>query len=334
MRFPRLPWTFSRELGPRLRLAVYRWTEDNAGDVAVQRGIESHFPSDTHWEHIGLFEEAGDAIARVNSCDGLVIGGGTILGNIPTWLTKAGVVSQIDVPVGLFGTGLRDEGFEQLQPSFAEPIVELLERSVVRGVRGDLSRNFLERSGVRPRSIEVVGDAALSLSAPQHSGSREGVAFNIRPRPGGGETTTVEMARRILSSDRWRDFGPIRFFSCHNKWDLGVGGQLGVVVEPYRGLNELFELLSSARVVVSERLHGSVLAHLADTPAVQLSYERKCLDYMGSVGAAGFCTDGRDVDHVLELAAEAISSGVDCDQVRRWRLRQRANARQFLEFVR
>src|SRR5690606_8775189 len=48
------------------------------------------------------------------------------------------------------------------------------------------------------------------------------------------------------------------------------------------------ELLASAEVVASARLHGCILAALAGTPFVGLSYDPKVAGFLEQVGATGF----------------------------------------------
>ena len=85
---------------------------------------------------------------------------------------------------------------------------------------------------------------------------------------------------------------PLSFFSCHNRWDLKPCVPVADRIEPYQGLDTLLRRLGRCQLVISERLHGAVLAHAVGTPAVQIVSERKCVDYMPRSGAVT-CAFGR-----------------------------------------
>ena len=61
--------------GSPMRLAIYRWLENNAGDDAVYAGLRKAFPPDVEWVEVHLWEKVDKALAVVNACDGLIIGG-------------------------------------------------------------------------------------------------------------------------------------------------------------------------------------------------------------------------------------------------------------------
>lgn len=314
------------------RLAVCRWTEPNAGDEAVQAGIASLFDSGTTWVHIGLFAPTDDAVEAVQECDGLVLGGGTILGNLPTWLTRPGVLDAIaDTPFCIFGSGVRDEGKQRLEPEFVDAVQAMIHRGSPAGVRGDLGYSYLEESGIDVTNLSVIGDPALSLEAERSTRDTTGIAINVRPRPGGNEADTIALIRQFVNSPFARQFGPITFFSCHDEWDLRAEDALGVPIQPYSDLDALLQLLRSSALVISERLHGSVLAHLVGTPTVLLAYERKCLDYMNSMNSAQHCLENRNLD-ALEAACERALSDDGrsiAETIDRYRLLQQAHARTF-----
>jgi polysaccharide pyruvyl transferase WcaK-like protein len=52
---------------------------------------------------------------------------------------------------------------------------------------------------------------------------------------------------------------------------------------------QLLELYAEADAVVAARLHGVLLAHVAGTPALALSYERKVRTLMRGMGQDDFC---------------------------------------------
>lgn len=62
------------------------------------------------------------------------------------------------------------------------------------------------------------------------------------------------------------------------------------------GVGDLMATLSSVDVVISARLHGIILAHVAGLPALAISHERKVRTLMEDMGHARYCHDIDDLD--------------------------------------
>jgi polysaccharide pyruvyl transferase WcaK-like protein len=289
-----------------LHFCVYRWTAPNAGDVVLFEGLKALFPPETCWTEIDIWTRLPDAMALINASDGLILGGGTILGNLKTFVLDPNFVRQLQVPVCLMGTGIRDQGRAFIDEELREPLADLLAICAPAGVRGQLSVDFLQASGLGTRNVSVIGDTALALQWP--SQPTRGIGVNIRPRPEGGQETTIEMMQQVLRTDALADFGPVEFFSCHDKWDLAPAAELGVPIVPYDGAEAFLTRLAGYDLVISERLHGAVLAHALGRPAVQLSYERKCHDYMNAMDCGDLCLDTRDPAALIAACTRAQNS--------------------------
>jgi hypothetical protein len=299
--------TDSRKMHPmQFHFSVYRWTEPNAGDVALFEGLKSLFPINTIWTEIDLWTPFDVAIEKANSSQGLIIGGGTILGNLATWVLDPEFTNRLNVPLALIGTGIRDEGRLWIDEEKRTPLASLLSLSDPSGLRGALSHQFLIDSDLGLSGLNVTGDTALAIRrAPV---SARGIGINIRPRPGGEQYSTIAMCQKLLESGALELFGPIEFFSCHNKWDLQPADELGVFIEPYTCIDDFLKRLGGYEIVISERLHGAVLAHALGRPVVQLSYERKCLDYMASMDCDDLCLQSRAPDELIEMCLRATES--------------------------
>ena len=204
--------------GSPMRLAIYRWLENNAGDDAVYAGLRKAFPPDVEWVEVHLWEKVDKALAVVNACDGLIIGGGTIVGNLPTWILKEPFLSGVEVPVGILGTGIRDEGLDTIRSDRAPLLHRLLQKADPIALRGPLSKLFLEQSGFGMYPLVVVGDPALLLSG--HKTDDTGTAINVRSCRGGQERRTAKMLITFINAQDTRLPQPISFFSCHDRWDL------------------------------------------------------------------------------------------------------------------
>ena len=81
-----------------------------------------------------------------------------------------------------------------------------------------------------------------------------------------------------------------------------VSAQLGpeesgmVTVAGTRTVAELMEVLSRLDVVVSARLHGVLLAHVAGRPVLAIAHERKVATLMGEMNQSQYCYDIDDFD--------------------------------------
>ncbi len=294
-----------------MKLAVYRWLGANAGDEAAQRGLEDAFGPDVEWTSIDIWEPVERALAVVNGCDGLVVGGGTIVGNIATWLIDNGAAARIRVPIGMFGTGIRDEGQTALADDVARQIAALLARTHPRGVRGPLSVELLRASASACPPVTVAGDTALLLDPrPYDTGAgdgRSGIGVNLRVRRDGGEARTLEMFRSYFEGAGRAVRDDVRFFACDREWDFRAADALWAPVEPYRDLTTFLRWIASRRLIVSERLHGAVLAHVLGIPAVLVAYERKCWDYARSIGLVTSCVAPGDTRGFAAAIDDAVA---------------------------
>ncbi len=232
-----------------MRLAIYRWIEPNAGDDAAYAGLRRAFPPSVEWVAIDLWAPAPRALAVANSCDGLIIGGGTILGNLRTWILDSQFLDGVQVPVGILGTGIRDEGMDAIEPDIVRPLHHLLRTADPIALRGPLSKLFLEECGFDDYPLRVVGDPALLLSG--HTMGSSGTAINIRARRGGGERQTIDMLLEFINDPGTCLPRPISFFSCHDKWDLKPCIPIPARIEPYHGLDMLLHRLQRCRLVIA-----------------------------------------------------------------------------------
>jgi len=295
-----------------MKLAVYRWLEHNAGDLAVQQALEEAFGAGVGWTAIDVREEPHRALEIANGCDGLVVGGGTILGNLDTWLTRAQVIQNVRVPVGMFGTGIRDQGQSSIDEKFRRGVKRTIERAYPRGVRGPLSVELLRDMFDGSPLVTVMGDTALMLPVEQWRAPRPqlGVAINVRARKDGGDAATRQMLSAYLETAGRSYRDEVTYFSCHDEWDLRAGPELPKPIRPFEALDPFMRYLAKQRVVISERLHGAILAHRLGVPAVLIAYERKCWDYACSVGLRTSCVEPGDVNglaRAVDAAAADLS---------------------------
>lgn len=275
--------------------------------------------------------QAGRLLARKGRCRVLVIGGGTLLGR-PEWLTRAVEAQRTLRPerTVVIGTGVEPLSFgESRGTTDAETAAAtgaFLRSCDYVGVRGPRSKEELEREGVQ---AEIVGDPALCLQrlSGGRGGAQRTVAVNLAAVRDGLESAKGQTEREIvrcasqLRSQDWR----VVFFAMEKADERLARGLVGgqFVVLPWRNdVPRLIKLLSSVDAVISERLHGGILAAACGTPFLQVGYKPKVYDFVESIGAEALVRSPRDLDG--EEAASAIADGVEggldreiCDGVSR-----------------
>jgi polysaccharide pyruvyl transferase WcaK-like protein len=83
----------------------------------------------------------------------------------------------------------------------------------------------------------------------------------------------------------------------------GIDQPQQVTIHNLRHPTEAIQLLQSVDLVVSERLHGSILAAALETPTVLLNYALKCEDFMSSLDGAITLVNPDETEGVLMSAA-------------------------------
>ncbi len=256
----------------------------------------------------------GRLLATGGRCRVLLVGGGTLLGR-PEWLERAIQAQKVLRPERtiVMGTGVEPLDFGNIRGttslSSAASTSDFLRSCDYVGVRGPHSRDELARNGV---DADVVGDPALSLrTAAGRAGSRSGmIAVNLAAVSDGLDPTRVRTTREImrcaaiLTSKKWR----VVFFSMEPEDERAIRAALqgGSEVLPWADdVPRLLRFIGSADAVLSERLHGGILAAASKVPFVQVGYKPKIHDFADSVGASSWVRSPSELDG--EELAEAIS---------------------------
>lgn len=151
-------------------------------------------------------------------------------------------------------------------------------------------------------AAQLVGDAALllgppgsSAAAPARSSERdrsEEPAGPILLIPRGGfdayNDALVLLAQQLTALDR-----PLALMTLHPAEDLAPAARISEAaagVEQWDAATpwQALEQISAAQLVVSARLHGCILAAVAGTPFVGLSYDPKVSGFLVQAGATSF----------------------------------------------
>lgn len=94
-----------------------------------------------------------------------------------------------------------------------------------------------------------------------------------------------------------------------------LSGDVLPEVPPSETVDEFMRAAADLDIVVASRLHGVVLAQLAGTPVVALSYDRKIVDLMHALGQERYCLDieRSDVEEIRD-ALDALESRLETER--------------------
>lgn len=239
--------------------------------------------------------------------DAVVLGGGTLINQYG--LRPCRMAAGLGVPMACLGTGAGSGGHDMPGRVDLGEWAPLLRRFDAVGVRGPVSLRFLEDIGV-PHA-KVIGDLALF-----HAGERPGEP-NARVKRFGinlvrhyghadyGHDDLVRIGRacRALAHSGWE---PVPISMLPEDADIlrrylhDDGDRRTPAIHHPATAAEFARLVSDCAVVISMRLHGSILATCAGVPPLMLRYGDKCDDFAESMGLQ---------QHVLRIggiAEEAI----------------------------
>ncbi len=117
---------------------------------------------------------------------------------------------------------------------------------------------------------------------------------------------------RLYGSSRMPEMGQGDLDVCRRIADLS--GHESVLVDPEGAsgnAHRLFDRFADLSVVVGTRLHASIIALAAGTPAVALAYQPKSTGTYRQLGLERFCLDVQtfEVDRTVELVSELSQEG-------------------------
>ncbi len=185
-------------------------------------------------------------------------------------------------------------------------------------------------------NVNLTFDLAHALRAhPEftlNTGPRRGILINACPVPVSetGETDyEMESRRAAMLADvitrLWDEYQqPVSLLvmNSHPVWgDSGVLNAIRAQVPERVSLGfipympntlQLVRLFSHFKLVISMRLHGSVFAHMAETPAFSLNYQSKCSQWCDQVGAPESMSapvDELDTDALVDLVGGGLEIG-------------------------
>lgn len=291
------------EAPDRLSIRYVGWTgRQNFGDEAMLSAVSRLFS----WAEMDTEGENNDL---------LMLGGGTLINR--GYLRHLRPLDSPRIERVTFGTGVANPDYWGEPREKPSDWIDFLSTCAYVGVRGPMSRSILEEWGSK-REIEIVGDPALSLTpdpkVEQIDGRivvcpawSRGLLWGDSDEDVIGTFARLVERLRATGHDVWAlsafpgdDRHIIDMMRKANASDLPY---LAAHDEPQAGL----DLLASAQLVVSERLHGAVLAAAAGVVPVMVEYRPKLRDFGESVGLGELVirTDSLSGDSLIELVEDA-----------------------------
>ncbi len=339
-------------LGQAPALGYVGWVnQHNLGDEALYDAYCELFPKFAllaltrplpveFWLHAGL-------IRRGNRFNAVVVGGGTLI-NHWGYLRRIERAQSDGIPTYVFGTGVLDlDLYSSHRPD--GPWKESRDRwaaciaaaqSVA--VRGPRSAASLLTMGIK--DVSIVGDPALSVCNPPDTPRAIGpkrVAINIGNigaawgDADSSDSLAVEVIHQLVARG-WT----VDAFGMHRsdleriqklKRELGAPIQ-DIWFEPDSTVSFLSKL-DQYEFVLSQKLHGTVLACGLGIPNISLAYDPKCLDFMETMDALPLALrlDQVNAEKVLEVFDSTVNdysliSGSLIKRTRHWQSIQREAA--------
>lgn len=268
----------------------------NFGDELLYESYKRLFPSlqlvDCIRPH--SLEVSANKLLFQQNVKAAFLGGGTLINN-PHYLRYCERALDSGLELIIFGTGvsapnsITEFGKTPVPEEIQRRWVEVLDASKFVGVRGYHSQNLLKEQGFE--SGVVIGDTALALCGESHKTS-ETIGINVgmlgHSELGLEKYCAVieEVIADLLSEGRCVELVPL------HRIDYGISTKLAgkfpgwpiSLWKDYLDLEKTVSRIADYRLMISQRLHGAVVATGCGVPTVSLAYRAKCDDYMNSIG--------------------------------------------------
>lgn len=286
-----------------MRFAYVGWVGfGNLGDDAIAEALLGELRPDEVVYAAHTMKDLRRALGRGGAGDRhLLLGGGTAIGrrNWRMVLNAAGVTQARRRPWFMIGAGVEDPSFSGRNSFSGRDELRRWRRTLSRfdrvTVRGPRSAELLADVGVEAR---VVGDPALLLEPAEGPGA-DGTRGALGVCLGFGDDLWGHAPRRVLDAVtetalRHTASGrEVRLLVMNDEDDVAAQHIVDAVDGRYPGSAskhrvgtgaEFFAALDGCHTLVSQRLHGAVLAAAAGVPVIALEYQPKCRDFMASIG--------------------------------------------------
>lgn len=277
----------------------------------------------------------------------LLLGGGTLI-NRDIYLDWLHSKDSPRIERAVLGTGVANPSYWGIQEP-TDQWLDFLSTCAYVGVRGPLSAETLVDWGMQA-APEIVGDPALLIERPTDADPTNEAIVTISPARTDGELhgdsdDIVFEGLANLTADLVADGREVHFLSCFPSDDRAIFEIMRSAGHPnlpyhsaYTDRVGAIRLLAESGLVVSERLHGAVVAAAVGTPFVALEYRPKVRDFCLSVGMGDYVlpTDRMsDLPSMFEqLVSDTASAAATMDShVAEYRRRLRSAGDRILDSV-
>jgi Polysaccharide pyruvyl transferase len=249
-----------------------------------------------------------------------LLGGGTLINSTREFLQQYKIVRQrLGHAPPVFSCGVKTPDFfagkgdwRDLSREWVEATSEL----PVVGVRGPLSKEYLDAAGAR--NVAVAGDPAVWLHGPLKDSLR---AYGSRRRKIGvncgtaqfiwGDlsrllSTQAEIVRTLVASGHEVELFAVCPEDVSACIEVARQAHAGIApnTEPLTTYKSFIAKLETFDLVVALKLHAGVLAACGNVPFIMLEYQPKCRDFCASIGWEDYNvrTDRGDANSILQLS--------------------------------
>lgn len=334
-------WTGYQNLGDEVMLGVcqerfsgFRWVPFDAWNAQPQP--REFFRRAARSPGI-LFKSLGDEIRTLRRVRGLLkqgnsesgrpmalLGGGTLINSNDEFLWQYRTAREkVGCAVPVFSCGVKTADFFAGKGSWRDRSREWVEATAELpsvGVRGPLSKQFLDAAGAR--NVSITGDPAVWLHRP--------LPDPVIPIPNRSFKVGMNCGSAKFI---WGDLPALLSAQAkvvRNLVDCGYQVQLFAICpedmatcvevarQAHAGIAPIPEPLTTSEsyaaklrqwdLVIAFKLHAGVLAACANVPFVMLEYQPKCGDFCASIGWEDYNirTDRADARTVLELTENLL----------------------------
>lgn len=305
------PTTPSRDQPERPHIRYVGWVgQENFGDEVMLNAVTDL----VSW---------GDVHTSGEPAGLLLLGGGTLI-NRGFYLGRLQSKDSPRIERAVLGTGVANPSFWGITEP-ADQWLDFLSTCAYVGVRGPMSAEILVDWGIKTPP-EIVGDPALLLTRPVDAGPTDDAVITISPARTngdlwGGDDESVFAALSGLTAQLVSEGRDVRFLSCFPADDRAIFQIMRSSGHPnlpyhaaYTDPAGAIRLLAESSLVISERLHGAVVAAACGTPFIGLEYRPKVRDFAKSVRMDDYVLATNDLEGLGDLVIDLQSKSVGARQ--------------------
>lgn len=301
------------------RIAYIGWlSNQNFGDdilAQIAKKQLNKYWIQSAYPHFRLEDSLAAKIYGKHNVDLIVIGGGTLIGG--SYAERILELSEKDVPILTFGTGVIEEA--DWKNSFQkEQWREILLKASAVSVRGNISCSTLS-TVLDFNSSHVVGDFALQayyLQKPEENtgakNSKIKIGINLgshKHKRNSSEQSAIDLAvsefmAQTSESVEFSEVSMHRIDEEKASFVFSLAGKNPVSKIRLNRKPSQMSMLGDLDLVISQRLHGSILSHSYGVPAIGLEYAGKIRDHFSLMDQEKYCVP------IKSISSQKISETV------------------------